>query len=504
MSDTLKNDGSTSSRVERLVTGVGKLAGRAADGVNIFRGVPYAEAPAGELRFAPPVARAPWSGVLEAGSDRAIAPQTESRLYHALGATEGEIGEDCLNLTIWAPANCNNAPVMFWMHGGAFMTGSGTLGWYDGERLAREHGVVVVTCNYRLGAAGYMNIPGRINGNFGVMDQVAGLRWVHDHIADFGGDAANVTVFGESAGGHAIGTMLLTPETEGLFRRAIMQSPPLGIPPEAPHAAEKRARAFVEALGLSFDDPDLVASLRRVSVKEMLEAQIAAAKVLQKMDYADVTPPFIPSDAAPSFLDGQEFVARIAAEAARRDIDVMIGWTRDEGALFMSGTPLQKRITEEVLISLYVNAFGAAGEDRLRAARLRRANATLEDLLDELVTDWTFRLDSIRFANEMAADGGRVFVYRFDWQSPDPSLRACHCVDLPFTFGAFKGFRSAPMMKGVNEDALRPIADAMMSYWASFARAGDPGFARWRNDQPSALVINEAIVEQKIDDLELF
>jgi para-nitrobenzyl esterase len=179
----------------------------------------------GELRFAPPEAVAPWRETRDATRDGPIPPQGRSRLAHVMGDFERAQSEDCLTLNIWTPAaDGKRRPVMVWIHGGAFSSGAGSLPWYSGERFAQNGDVVVVSINYRLGALGFLCLPGVSPGNLGLLDQIAALKFVRDHIAAFGGDPDNVTVVGQSAGAGSIAILMTMPLAKGLFRRASLQS----------------------------------------------------------------------------------------------------------------------------------------------------------------------------------------------------------------------------------------------------------------------------------------
>ena len=194
-------------------TKAGELRGAHENGIAVFRGVPYAAAPIGELRFAPPQPAPPWQGVRDATQDGPIAPQGRSRLAHVMGDFERPQSEDCLTLNIWTPAaDAKKRPVLVWIHGGAFASGAGSLPWYSGERFAANGDVVVVSINYRLGALGFLCLPGVSDGNLGLLDQVAALRFVRDNIAAFGGDPDNVTVVGQSAGAASIAILMTMPQ----------------------------------------------------------------------------------------------------------------------------------------------------------------------------------------------------------------------------------------------------------------------------------------------------
>ena len=205
-------------------TSQGAVRGRTAEGVAIFKGIPYAAPPSGANRFRPPQPAEPWDGVRDAlNYGPTVTKPPYFPPFDVLLPEPAIAGEDCLNLNIWTPdPGKAGLPVMVWIHGGAFSNGTGAIATYDGSRFARD-GVVCVTINYRLGVDGFLFL-GDGNANLGLLDQVAALSWVQENIAAFGGDPDNVTIFGESAGGMSVGTLLSMPRARGLFRRAIAQS----------------------------------------------------------------------------------------------------------------------------------------------------------------------------------------------------------------------------------------------------------------------------------------
>ena len=310
-------------------TAQGKLAGTLADDVAVFRGVPYAAPPLGALRWAPPAPHPGWAGVRDAAKDGPAPPQLPSRLERVMGRVDfanGQ-GEDCLTLTISAPwpASGGKRPVMVFFHGGAWMSGAGSLSLYGGAELARFADAVVIGVNYRLGALGYLHVPelpaAGSGANYGLLDHVAALAWVRDNIASFGGDPANVTIFGQSAGGGSIATLMEMPDAVKLFRRAILQSAAV-MPHVTPDAARRVTDEVLKALGL---DRARIAALREVPVAKLLDAQRAAMMAIGK-----------PTDPTPVYRmvhDGKVLTtdppAGVAAGRAK-GIDVMIGTTRDE------------------------------------------------------------------------------------------------------------------------------------------------------------------------------
>ncbi len=246
-----------------VTTASGDIHGVHEDGVRVFRGVPYAAPPVGTLRFMPPQPAPRWRGVRNAVADGPIAPQGRSRLAHVMGDFERPQSEDCLTLTIWTPdtvAESDRCPVLVWVHGGAFSSGAGSLPWYSGERFA-ANGVVTVSINYRLGALGFLCLPGVSDGNLGFLDQAAALLWVRENIRAFGGDPNNVTVVGQAAGAISIAAHMTTPSTSALFRRAILQSAPIGRRSRTLEDAHRVGKRFLDVLGLKAGEADRLKTL---------------------------------------------------------------------------------------------------------------------------------------------------------------------------------------------------------------------------------------------------
>ncbi|HEX2116257.1 MAG TPA: carboxylesterase family protein, partial [Alphaproteobacteria bacterium] len=232
-------------------TGAGILRGAHEDGLLVFRGVPYARPPVGELRFMPPQPMPPWNGTRDAVADGPIAPQGRSRLAHIMGDFERPQSEDCLTLNVWtSAADSGKRPVIVWIHGGAYSSGAGSLPWYSGASFARNGDMVAVSINYRLGALGFLYLPGVSDGNLGIQDQVMALRWIRDNIAAFGGDPDNVTVVGQSAGAGSIAIHMTMPSARGLFRRAVMQSAPFGRITRRADDAQRIGGRLLDVLGL--------------------------------------------------------------------------------------------------------------------------------------------------------------------------------------------------------------------------------------------------------------
>lgn len=464
--------------VVRRIGALGSVRGLAVGEITEFRALPYAAPPRGALRFAPPAPPPPWEGVRDATRHGPIAPQTASRVDAAMGPITAAQDEDCLTLTVWtAVAGRANAPVIVWLHGGAFLTGAGSLPWYDGRHLAAQHGIVVVGVNYRLGALGFLAVPDILPGNLGILDQIAALRWVHENIEAFGGDPDNVTVMGQSGGAHNITSFLATGAAAGLFKRAVLQSSPFSVTLLDREEAAWRGGVFLRHLGLDPENSNLIEHLRACSVEQILAAQVKTAIDLSAMDKGDLRPPFLPTDGTPHGFRGSELTARAAAHAAAGGIAVLIGWTREEANLFLGSNPRLAAMDEAELSRSAATICGPAADAMIAAARAARPGASAAQVFLDLMTKVHFATPAITMVRRIADAGGRAFLYRFDWQSPFPPLAACHCLEIPFVLGTWRAWTNAPILAGADEQAVRKLSADMMQRWARFAAIGDPGFA---------------------------
>jgi para-nitrobenzyl esterase len=304
----------------------GGLRGRREDGVTAYLGVPYAAPPVGPARFRPPEPPPSWRGVRDATRVGPAAPQPPSRLAAVMGNRVVEQDEDCLTLNVWTPEGPQR-PVLVFLHGGGFLSGSGGLDWYDGAELARRGGIVVVTVNYRLGALGFLSLD---EANLGVRDQIQALRWVRDTIDAFGGDPAAVTVAGQSAGAISILAMLSGTAADGLFHRAVLQSTPAGMRPQTVTEAAARTAEFLDVLGGG--DP------RARSVVDILAAQ---QEVVRRNAAAlGPEPPF--QLVADGDTVGDDLIA------AAGGVPILVGITRDEAGAFHSGGDRGAELTESM------------------------------------------------------------------------------------------------------------------------------------------------------------
>ncbi|MGD0115461.1 MAG: carboxylesterase/lipase family protein [Dehalococcoidia bacterium] len=469
-----------------VTTTKGRLQGvREGDNL-VFKGIPYASPPVGELRFRAPQEASSWQGVRQASEFGPRAMQVASEALEALlGNPEGQprMDEDCLYLNVRTPAlDGVRRPVMVWLHGGGFAIGAGSDPLYQGSALV-DRGVVLVTINYRLGPFGYLYAPDFASspedscGNFGLLDQIAALRWVRSEIAAFGGDPENVTVFGESAGAMSIGALLASPPAAGLFDKAILQS-------GAAHqvltedVAIANAAAFGEALGRSALD----ASLRSRPAAELMTAQ---AKLAASGGWASGRSAGLELFYRP--VIGGRALPGPPIEAIRGgccgNVPILIGTTLDEYRLFGAMSPRLREISEDRLVKRVSQLVPDGDIERAgslvgvyrRERSARGENVSPYDLFCAIATDWLFRVPADRLAEAQSANNGRVFHYRLDWRSPyeDGALGACHAIDLPFVFGTQRLARRW-VGRGEEVDALAArIGDA----WVAFASGGDPSTA---------------------------
>lgn len=452
-------------------TSSGLLRGGVEHGVHVFRNVPYAAPPLGELRFARPHPVQPWSGERDATHHGPVPPQPVSRLRAAMGDFQAEQGEDCLSLTITTPAaDKKRRPVMLWLHGGAFWTGAGSLDWYAGHSLASHGDVVVVGVNHRLGALGFMHLPGVAEPNLGLHDQLAALEWVHREIEAFGGDPDNITVFGQSAGGLSVLAMLGHAPSRRRMRRAIVQSAPFGRLLRTRSEALAIAEAIGRELGISE-----AAQWRTVSAQAINEAQLKVARSMAS--FANSTPVFIP--VIDQELLGEDVVG--AALAGATECDLMIGYTRDEMAAFFAPDEQIAQASPAQVRAVFARVFGAAADEALAEYRQRARGQDNAAVLGAMLGDASFGAGVLGFAERLAALGRPAWVYRFDWAAPGNRFGACHCGELPFMFDTLPAWQ-APMLEGGEPQAMARLAAQMRDAWVAFATRGDPshpGLPHW-------------------------
>lgn len=439
-------------------------------GAFAFKGIPFAQAPVGPLRFRAPARAEAWEGTRDATRFGDVVPQvrTPAELGQLFDSKEPQ-GPDCLNLNVWTPdPGAVGLPVLVWIHGGAFVIGSGSDSLYDGSAFARD-GVVVVTVNYRLGAAGFHHagddVPG--SGAFGLLDQIAALEWVQENIAAFGGDPGRVTIAGESAGGMSVGCLLGSPLASGLFRRAIPQSGAASntTRPDAAAAVAAKLLAKLGADPASCTDQQVVAAQSAVAVE--LRAAGLGADPTNAMPWM----PMAGGDVLP-----EPPIDAIRAGAAK-DVDVLVGTTKDEFLLFLTMAKDMFPIGDAMLPLLFGMSFGTsdAGDAALARYTANRPGAPAGRLLSALLTDRMFRIPAIRLAEAQLANGRAPWSYRFSWESPAfGGIGAGHALELPFTFDNLADPVGVGLTGGEGPQAL---ADEVHGAWVRFITDGDPGWA---------------------------
>lgn len=464
-------------------TASGKVRGEMERGVSVFKGIPYAAPPLGPLRLRPPRKVEPWAGVREAVAYGNMSVQSVNvfrlppdllQIFTLAGRQK--LDEDCLYLNVWSSGlRGATRPVLFWCHGGAFITGSGSSPWSDGANLCRADDVVVVSFNHRLGALGYLHLEDIAGDDFagagtaGVMDIVAALEWVRDNIASFGGDPGNVTIFGESGGGAKVGVLMALPGAQGLFHKAIIQSGPAVQMAERADGTNT-ARQVLAHLGL---EAAQAGDLRKIPAARLLEAQVAVLAGIAHSSTADRRRlGFNP------VIDGKIFPGGPFAPAApgvSADVPLMIGTNKDEMTLFLGHLPWVADATFENLPEGLKPYLGARTAEVLASYRKAQPTKRADEIAISIVSDLGIRSLSLQIADrKLAQKAAPVFVYLFAWETPvlGGRLRSCHTLEIPFVFG---NVETAAL---TGDDPSRvALADKMSRAWLAFARHGRPDHA---------------------------
>lgn len=483
-------------------TAFGNVRGVDAEGIKIFKGIPYGASTAGKNRFMPPVDPVKWTGVKDALNYGPSAPQTEPGTRRTTsdlavaGAGLTSESEDCLVLNVWTPGLRDNRkrPVMLWCHGGGFSSGSGSSPVTEGANLARRGDVVVVTINHRLNVLGFTNLAEfdarnfAQSGDVGMLDIVHALKWVRSNIAQFGGDPNTVTVFGQSGGGRKVGTLLAMPSAKGLFHRAIIQSGPTIKLVERDQAA-RVASELLAKLGLNKSQ---MHELQNLPVDRIMSAYFATVR---SMNVDQMTMGFSPA------VDGRavpQHPFHPVASDVSAGVPVMLGSTRTE---LTSGAAAEMfSLSESAMMERVRTLLGESASRVVEAYQQANPGAAPSDIYFLIASDNRYGAPVMKIAERRAALGkGPVFLYYFRWESPVDGgrLKSPHTIEIPFAFHNLKASRLT------SSSAEAPaLADKVSDAWLAFARKGDPNTSklpRWLafnpKDRPTMVFNNQSTVE---------
>ncbi|KAJ3156546.1 hypothetical protein HDU89_004328 [Geranomyces variabilis] len=475
----------------------------------IWRGIPYAAPPVGPLRFKAPQPVQPWDGVLDTTRFGADAIQCD------LGGIKMSVmpeSEDCLFLNVWSSGIEGPArPVMVFIHGGAYINGSGAVPLYNGRHLAQRGDLVVVTINYRLGALGYLYMPSipSMDSNLGLRDQVFALEWVRDNIAAFGGDPTNVTIFGESAGGNAVTTLLAVPSAQGLFTRAIAQSPAV-------------TKVWPADLGAAISAEFCAAVVAAAKKKSSTTTSIDIETVLREISAADIGPFYgshfrAVAASRPGWtgfspvVDGT-FLPMDPLDAARAglthsDVPLLLGTNRDEATLFYKGVKKNEACILPVSESQIEGVFSAtASAPRDRVLRAYPTYPALAARL-QFAGDIVFGAATLQLAEARTTTlttkqtGAKTYLYRFEYAPLAAriiGLGATHGTELPLVFGTTAGAIGRQLYV-FSFGRQRALGERMMDAWIRFARTGEPGWAAYEPEKRVTKVWD--FVDREVDDL---
>ncbi|WCT14860.1 carboxylesterase/lipase family protein [Mucilaginibacter jinjuensis] len=479
------------------VTTSGKVRGYIRNGIYTFKGIPYGANTAGKNRFMPPVKPEPWAGVKDCLVYGPISPQkintgwSQQEYGFLYQWVDGYQNEDCLRLNVWSQGinDGKKRPVMFWIHGGGFFSGSSQEHpSYDGENLSKLGDVVVVSINHRLNIFGYLDLADygsqfASSANVGMLDIVASLEWVRDNIGNFGGDKDNVTIFGQSGGGTKVITLMAMPSAKGLFHRAISQSNSIVQVATHEYATQITAIVLTE-LGISKENID--------KIQEVSPLQLLAALAVAEKKMGGAVPSGVGRSGLQPVVDGRILPAHPfdpTASAISAHIPFMVGTTRNEASASIDNAPLEN-LDEEGLKKSFSDKYGANGESFYKVIRKVHPDVKPVEILSFLSAQNPMAY--LQAERKVAQNAAPVYLYMFAWHTPvlDGRPRSFHCSEIPF---AFANTNRCENYTGDSAEA-RKLANQMAMAWISFARTGNPnhnGLPKWPsfNEQKGAMMI---------------
>ena len=484
-------------------TAFGKIRGEEVQGIKIFKGVPYGASTAGQNRFMPPRDPAPWTGVRDALHYGSSTPQSDpnsARAVSPLSVASANLppeSEDCLVLNVWTPAlkDGRKRPVLFWCHGGGFVSGSGSSPGTDGANLARRGDVVVVTINHRLNVLGFTYLAEfggsdfASSGDAGMLDIVHALAWVRNNIEQFGGDPNTVMIFGQSGGGRKVGTLLAMPSAKGLFHRAVIESGPTIRLVEREQAI-RVAGMLLAKLNVSKGQ---VRDLQKLPVDRIMGAYFAVVKDMGGQDpMTEGFSPTVNGKAVP------HHPFHPAASAISADVPLMLGSTRTEMTLQSDAATFS--LDEGGMRARVKGLAGDKAEMLIETYRKLNPSATPSDLYFLIASDYRYGAPIMKIAERRAALGkGPVHLYYFTWETPVQGgrLKSPHTIEIPF---AFDNVQISRQLTGGGTDAMA-LADKVSDTWIAFARTGDPNTSklpRWPSfnaaERPTMVINNQSKV----------
>ena len=485
-------------------TSTGKVRGVVVEGTRVFKGIPYGASTGGTNRFMPPVKAAAWTGTRDALAFGPTAPQARDNSGTTAAGSPAQQSEDCLVLNVFAPgpSGGQKRPVMVWLHGGGFSSGSGSGRILDGSSLARTQDVVVVTLNHRLNVFGYTYLGDALGSEFarsssvGLLDIVAALQWVRDNIANFGGDPNLVTIFGQSGGGRKVATLMAMPDAKGLFHRAVIESGAV-LRLTTREDAVKYTDLLLTELGLKRGQ---ARQLQSVPMERLLAANAAVQKQVTLRE-PGMTPntPMVDGTAIP----GHPWDPKGPALSAH--IPLLIGYARTEETLYDRPTAETLALDDAGLKARAATRVGGDPTRVIEAFRKAHPDATPWDLWILIATDHPRGTYSRELAKRKADQrGAPVFAYRYDWETPEGGgyMRSPHTIEIQFVFNNIK--IAGPKISTMPE--AYALADKTSAAWAAFARTGDPNtpkLPKWpaysATSRDTMLFNNECRVEKDPD-----